>query len=229
MLSLKMLVVILALLAHSSVAKKKIYHVKGIAALLETGSYPVEVHHQRKKSKSSKREKNKSSKKGKNKSCKREKNKSSKREKSKSGKKGKNKSGDFQDTVRPPLVLVYNEDVDCRDLDRPLGLCEGDCDDDQDCGGGLVCFIRDSGTTSALIQVPGCGTNPEDLINKDFCVDAKIYQCEDAESFETTKGVQQTCDYVKEAIWRCTEYGIYCRESCGYCRPNSDGDKETPF
>lgn len=46
----------------------------------------------------------------------------------------------------------------------PLGLCEGDCDDDSDCQAGLVCFQRDGRTA-----VPGCrgrGTR-----NNDYCID----------------------------------------------------------
>ena len=45
----------------------------------------------------------------------------------------------------------------------PLGLCQGDCDDDSECAAGLVCFDRNSGDS-----VPGCGGTPEG--DKDYCV-----------------------------------------------------------
>lgn len=46
----------------------------------------------------------------------------------------------------------------------PLGECEGDCDNDKECGEGLYCFHR-----SALQPVPGCVGNG--LSNWDYCVD----------------------------------------------------------
>ena len=50
--------------------------------------------------------------------------------------------------------------------DGPFELCEGDCDDDSDCSGDLVCYQRD-GTKN---DVPGCsGDEAED--NVDYCID----------------------------------------------------------
>jgi hypothetical protein len=47
----------------------------------------------------------------------------------------------------------------------PLGLCEGDCDGDTDCEGGLVCHQRDGNET-----VPSCeGTGDSDM---DYCIHA---------------------------------------------------------
>jgi hypothetical protein len=45
----------------------------------------------------------------------------------------------------------------------PLGACEGDCDSDDHCSSGLVCFQRDGNTA-----VPGCSGNGE--TNNDYCV-----------------------------------------------------------
>ncbi|CAB9514575.1 expressed unknown protein [Seminavis robusta] len=45
------------------------------------------------------------------------------------------------------------------------GPCEGDCDDDSDCQGGLVCFFRPGGST---IPVPGC--SGEGSPGGDYCV-----------------------------------------------------------
>ena len=87
----------------------------------------------------------------------------------------------------------------------------------------MVCFVRDSKTRSQDIQVPGCSTNPTEFTAKDFCVDASIYQCKDEESFPVKVGtfsVLRTCGYVQDDIKRCSEYGRYCRATCGYCRSN---------
>ena len=127
-----------------------------------------------------------------------------------------------------PLTFVGK----CSNLGRPCGVCEGDCDDDTDCGQGLVCFVRDSLTSSQNIPVPGCNTNPRELTSKDFCVDSRLYQCEDDEFFHVKVGtfsVLRDCAYVKEDMNRCKEYGKYCRETCGYCRNEKDNDRETNY
>jgi hypothetical protein len=49
---------------------------------------------------------------------------------------------------------------------KPLGLCEGDCDDDDDCADGLVCFQRFLPKTS----VPGCLGGEQDTSLMDFCI-----------------------------------------------------------
>ena len=45
----------------------------------------------------------------------------------------------------------------------PLGECEGDCDDDDECGPGLICFQRDSSD-----PVPGC--LGMDRSQNDYCI-----------------------------------------------------------
>ena len=47
----------------------------------------------------------------------------------------------------------------------PLGLCEGDCDKDDDCQDGLVCFQRDE-----FEDVPGCIGGRENDSRTDYCV-----------------------------------------------------------
>ena len=47
----------------------------------------------------------------------------------------------------PPIKSIGNNA--CKN--GSCGLCEGDCDSDADCGGGLRCFQRDN-----LEAVPGC-------------------------------------------------------------------------
>ena len=96
----------------------------------------------------------------------------------------------------------------------------------------MVCFVRDSKTRSQDIQVPGCSTNPTEYTAKDFCVDAAIYQCKDEESFPVKVGtfsVLRTCGYVQDDIKRCSEYGRYCRATCGYCRSNPHDGTMTDY
>lgn len=61
----------------------------------------------------------------------------------------------------PALAMVSNGAGD-------LGLCEADCDSDAQCQEGLICHVRDAGST----EVPGCSGNA-DLIGdagEDFCI-----------------------------------------------------------
>jgi ABC-type sugar transport system substrate-binding protein len=127
-----------------------------------------------------------------------------------------------------PLALTGK----CKSLGRKCGACEGDCDDDTDCGDGLVCFVRDSKTKGQAESVPGCSTNPIEWTSKDFCVDANLYQCKDQDNIEIRVGtfsISRTCEYVKEDLVRCKEYGRYCRETCGYCRTEPHDGKETDY
>lgn len=114
----------------------------------------------------------------------------------------------------------------CKDLGRKCNVCEGDCDEDSDCGDGLVCFIRDSKTKGQSEQPPGCSTNPYEWSAKDFCVDAKLYQCKDVDWIDVrvgTNSVKRTCQYVADDLSnRCNEFGRFCRETCGYCRTKKD-------
>lgn len=47
----------------------------------------------------------------------------------------------------------------------PLGMCDGDCDDDDDCGENMICFQRDGGEA-----VPGCIGGENDLDDTDYCI-----------------------------------------------------------
>jgi len=47
----------------------------------------------------------------------------------------------------------------------PLGLCEGDCDDDDECAGDLKCFQRNRRGQA----VPGCSPGGDDDNTSDFC------------------------------------------------------------
>jgi hypothetical protein len=50
--------------------------------------------------------------------------------------------------------------------DYPLGLCEGDCDNDGECKGHLVCFHRTGSQT-----IPGCSGDKPKYSGIDFCYD----------------------------------------------------------
>mmetsp|Transcript_17971 Transcript_17971/g.40829 ORF Transcript_17971/g.40829 Transcript_17971/m.40829 type:complete len:660 (-) Transcript_17971:143-2122(-) len=65
------------------------------------------------------------------------------------------------DYVPPRLKFVRNPPR------SPLRICEGDCDDDDDCQGDLRCFQRDDRSQ----RVPGCSLGGEDDSNWDFCYD----------------------------------------------------------
>lgn len=46
----------------------------------------------------------------------------------------------------------------------PLGECQGDCDTDEDCADGLLCFLRGDETPT-----PGCTEDTDNTRNADFC------------------------------------------------------------
>jgi len=70
---------------------------------------------------------------------------------------------DLQTYCDPPLERVG--DNGNPSLAFPLGQCQGDCDDDNDCQGDLVCFVRDGPTADA--PVPFC--TGYDNTGDDFC------------------------------------------------------------
>jgi hypothetical protein len=88
------------------------------------------------------------------------------------------------------LVLVGDEDVP---IDKfPLGLCEGECDNDDDCDGDLKCFQRDD-----FSPIPGCtGLGSE---GSDYCYakpppvcDGTPYTKEYTSATETATSIGQT-------------------------------------
>jgi uncharacterized surface protein with fasciclin (FAS1) repeats len=52
--------------------------------------------------------------------------------------------------------------------DDPCGVCEGDCDSDDECVGDLVCFKR---RRMSFKRVPGCRGGRSDKSGTDYCVD----------------------------------------------------------
>ncbi len=47
----------------------------------------------------------------------------------------------------------------------PLGLCQGDCDDDDECAGDLICYQRERNEA-----VPGCSGGQNERDNTDYCI-----------------------------------------------------------
>jgi hypothetical protein len=70
-------------------------------------------------------------------------------------------SGWAESSEPRPLAFVGNGNKFSVPL--PLGLCEGDCDSDEDCMDALICYQRDGGE-----ETPGCLGN-DDTAN-DYCV-----------------------------------------------------------
>lgn len=64
----------------------------------------------------------------------------------------------------------------------PMNLCEGDCDEDADCTGNLVCFQRDDGD-----NVPGC-TGIADADGTDYCCDTSFSGCVTSEGEGDPRG-----------------------------------------
>jgi hypothetical protein len=69
----------------------------------------------------------------------------------------------------------------------PLGMCEGDCDNDSECAGDLVCFTR-----RAYQAVPGCSGGVTDSTPTDYCVEST--------SLGTSGGVPSS-DFILKLYW----------------------------
>jgi hypothetical protein len=61
------------------------------------------------------------------------------------------------------LIYKYDDDEPTSFQNYKLGECEGDCDSDDDCQPGLVCFQRDGFT-----DVPGCSGSGDS--SRDYCI-----------------------------------------------------------
>lgn len=69
------------------------------------------------------------------------------------------KSARVGDGSPGPAIQITDND--------PFGLCEGDCDKDDDCKIDLVCFHRDKDEKS---DVPGCSGGSRDGSRTDYCI-----------------------------------------------------------
>ena len=61
-----------------------------------------------------------------------------------------------------PFLITLGGEI-CTE-DEPCGMCEGDCDSDDDCGPGLICVERDE-----FESVPGCDDPIVNLEGWDYC------------------------------------------------------------
>lgn len=59
----------------------------------------------------------------------------------------------------------------------PMNMCEGDCDEDADCSGNLICYQRDDIDTALI---PGCDGTP-DVDGSDYCCDTSFEGCVSSE------------------------------------------------
>jgi hypothetical protein len=75
--------------------------------------------------------------------------------------------GDADHSPLPLEIVGNNGDFQV----YPIGRCQGDCDIDNDCEPGLVCFQRRFDE-----PVRGCGTGPPGLYSVDFCIDPQDIQ-----------------------------------------------------
>ena len=62
------------------------------------------------------------------------------------------------------MKFVADDPEDSDDPFYPLLMCQGDCDDDDECSGDLVCFDRSDST-----PVPGCSGDNSNWSGRDFC------------------------------------------------------------
>ena len=76
-------------------------------------------------------------------------------------------------TPPPPRALAASLKYVGNDWDPidkfPLNECEGDCDEDKDCAGDLICFERKS---NEYKSVPGCLGGETDSSGTDYCIRA---------------------------------------------------------
>lgn len=76
--------------------------------------------------------------------------------------------GKFDFCVQRPtkttLILLADAEDDESWGAYPLGLCQGDCRDDNDCAGALTCFYKETEATT----VPGCSGKGE--ADYSYCV-----------------------------------------------------------
>ena len=78
---------------------------------------------------------------------------------------GKNKERELQISDRECYTNTQRLTITDTDPTYLLGECTGDCDDDSDCEGDLICFQRD-----AFGYVPSCAGGTPNPSRTDFCI-----------------------------------------------------------
>lgn len=71
----------------------------------------------------------------------------------------------MQDESRTDYCVKKNYPAISKPDKFPLGICQGDCDEDSECDSGLICYQRSRGEA-----VPGCSGGEADQSETDFCI-----------------------------------------------------------
>ena len=96
---------------------------------------------------------------------------------------GKDQDGEGEETHDVSIV----DDQKLEEIDlvaNPLRggkKCEGDCDEDSDCEGDLICFHRDK---NEFKSVPGCSGADNDGSRTDYCIDPRDVEDEEVLTYE---------------------------------------------
>ncbi|HEY9708970.1 MAG TPA: hypothetical protein V6D48_12285 [Oculatellaceae cyanobacterium] len=102
-----------------------------------------------------------------------------------------------------------------------MGLCEGDCDDDSDCQGNLVCYQRFTGRQ----PVPGCTGGELDNSKNDYCVERSAVNNDQTsgQGQDNAHGPAPLSNFRLKMYW---QQGYYWQEEtferkwCMQCRVN---------
>jgi len=106
---------------------------------------------------------------------------------------------------RGPLVDIGSDGCTAN---SPCGQCEGDCDNDADCGAGLRCFLRDT----SFELIPGCSAGGSgDIPTHDYC-----YAPESCYTEEKEVKCQYTADaFIGDGGERFDVAGVeHCKRVC---------------
>jgi hypothetical protein len=112
--------------------------------------------------------------------------------------------------IEPRADLLTLTELDPSDI---LGKCEGDCDNDSECSGDLICFQR-----SGFTLVPGClGQGVKDI---DYCIEQKMELRGDQGNPSHTLGL---CEGDCDNDSNCAD-GLVCFQRSGFTPvPGCDG------
>jgi hypothetical protein len=112
------------------------------------------------------------------------------------------------------INIVFKGHSGCTS-DNPCGMCEGNCDADNDCAGSLICFQRENGHES----VPGCTARNSVYLGKiNYCVNPDI-------SGNTNLQVLiQPYDKIKTVFKG--DSGCTSDNPCGMCEGDCDADND---
>lgn len=104
-------------------------------------------------------------------------------------------NGDFhfvsaaQREALPPITFIEQNP----NKNQRLGLCQGDCDEDGECEGDLVCFQR----LNSYKDVPGCSGGEDDHSDFDYCVNPEsTTDLNDANSGQEDKEIPESNEII---------------------------------